>query len=57
MNPKIFPIIMIALSLLASCSYFFYRDIRRGFYWLASAVLIFTVTFCFLTCLLVTHTT
>ena len=45
MNPKIFPIIMITLQILAAICYAANNDPRRGVYWLAAAVLTTCVTY------------
>lgn len=45
MNPKILPTVMVVLSVLASACYFYTKDVRHGIYWLASAVLIASVTY------------
>jgi hypothetical protein len=45
MNPKIFPVIMMALNICASVSYFAIGDIKHGVYWIAAAVLTFCITF------------
>jgi len=42
---KIFPCILILLSLAASTVYFCCDDIRHGIYWLAAATLNAAVTF------------
>lgn len=45
MNEKTFPIILIVLDIGASIVYLSNGDIRRMIYWLAAAVLTYTVTF------------
>ena len=45
LNPKIFPIILIVLDVLASLSYGIDGDIRRCIYWLSAGILTATVTF------------
>lgn len=42
--PKLFPIVLIVLDVLASCVYFAFGDFKRGVYWIAAAVLTLTVT-------------
>jgi hypothetical protein len=44
-DPRIFPVALIALNLCASVSYALSFDLRRAVYWLAAAVLTATVTF------------
>jgi hypothetical protein len=47
MNPKLFPTIMIVLSFLSAASYAYadYTDWRHIGYWIASSILIFSVTY------------
>jgi hypothetical protein len=42
---KLFPIVLIALDLMASAVYAYHWDIRRTIYWFAAAVLTAAVTF------------
>ena len=42
---KVFPIKLMALNICASIVYFYNGDIKRGVYWIAAAVLTYTVTF------------
>lgn len=41
---RIFPVLMMALSIAAAGVYFWQKDWRRGVYWLAAAVLTLMVT-------------
>lgn len=45
MNVKFFPIVLMALDVLASVVYFCNGDIKKGFYWLFAFGLTYTVTF------------
>lgn len=45
MNPLIIPTIQIALSVCAAIGYAFAGDWRRSVYWIAGAVLTFSVTY------------
>jgi hypothetical protein len=45
MNPKLFPTIMIGLSILAALAYIPEGDWRRVAYWLAAAILNASVTY------------
>lgn len=45
MSPRIFPTILIFLDVCAAAGYFSSGDWRRVIYWLAAAVLTFTVTY------------
>jgi hypothetical protein len=45
MNPKIFPIIMMVLNLMAAISYLVKGDIRHTIYWVAACVLTASITF------------
>ena len=45
MTTVIFPLALIALDLGAAAIYLINKDIRKGIYWLAAAVLNVTVTF------------
>ncbi len=45
MDPRVFPIILIVLDLLAAASYGWDGDFRRVIYWISAAVLTATVTF------------
>lgn len=42
---QIFPLILIAIDILAAIVYFAHKDIKKGVYWIAAAVLSVTVTF------------
>jgi len=42
---KILPTIIIVINLLSSIPYFINLDWRHGVYWLAAAILTFTVTY------------
>ena len=42
---KVFPSVMVILSVLASGVYFLSHDTKHGLYWLSSAVAITVVTF------------
>ncbi len=44
-DPRTFPVFMLALSIGAGIVYLSSGDIRRGFYWLAAALITVTVTF------------
>ena len=44
-DPRFFPTVMIIMQLLAALVYFYAGDKRRCVYWLAAAVLTFTVTY------------
>jgi hypothetical protein len=45
MNPKILPWTMVVLSVGASVGYLLVKDYRHATYWIASAVLIASVTY------------
>jgi hypothetical protein len=42
---KLFPTIMLILSILSSCVYFINHDIKNGVYWAAASVLTWSVTY------------
>lgn len=44
-NPRLFPAIMITLSILASASYACHGDLRKTGYWAAAALLNICVTY------------
>jgi len=44
-SPKLFPCVMIGISLAAAARYGFDGDLRRFVYWVAAAVLTASVTF------------
>lgn len=44
MNPKILPTVLMTIDLLAAIPYFVCGDWKRGIYWVAAAVLTWTVT-------------
>lgn len=41
----LFPNILMLLNLLASITYFYYKDTYKGVYWLAACVLTYCVTY------------
>ena len=43
-NPIVFPLAMILLSIFASVTYLFARDYKRSIYWASAAVLTISVT-------------
>lgn len=45
MNPKFFPVILMALDVAAAVVCASGGDIRRGIYWMSAAILTATVTF------------
>jgi hypothetical protein len=45
MNPKMFPTIMIVLSICATVIYALNEDLRHTLYWLSSALIIWSVTY------------
>lgn len=45
MSPKLFPITLMTLDVLAGVVYLCHGDIKRCVYWLAAATLTATVTF------------
>ena len=42
---QIFPLLLIIIDVLAAIVYFYQKDIRKGIYWIAAAILSVTVTF------------
>lgn len=42
---QIFPLILIVIDVLAAIVYFYHKDIKKGIYWIAAAILSITVTF------------
>lgn len=44
-NPRLFPSLMIAMSILAALVYASHRDWKQTIYWVASATLIAAVTY------------
>jgi hypothetical protein len=42
---QLLPLLLIVINLLAAAVYFAHKDIKKGVYWLAAAVLNITVTF------------
>ena len=45
MNPKVFPTILIVLSVCAGIVYLYHGDLRHTVYWLAAATLNAAVTY------------
>jgi hypothetical protein len=45
MNPKLLPTIMVILSVGSSLGYFIAKDYRHAIYWLASAIIVSSVTY------------
>lgn len=42
---QVLPLILIIINILAAAVCFYHKDIKKGIYWLAAAVLNITVTF------------
>ena len=42
---QVFPLILIIIDLIAAIVYFYHKDIKKGVYWVAAAILSYTVTF------------
>lgn len=44
-NPKFLPTLMIVCNILAAVRYSYANDLRHAIYWLASAVILATITY------------